>query len=633
MGQSPSRGNATYNHGRARPVNVTDTFNDYVDSYEDDEETDQAAASGPTAPPASPVIPAASSTASAAETSAAAECDMQIDGVDGDRGSALLVADNDGTLHVRESPYLDASVENNNARPHVVSFIGETQIGKSFLTDSLLTVLGYGPDLPRPQIGAEIASTTKGVHYYTVGDTFFLDFEGSHARVSEPKQENVINCIFPRIAYSISSTIVYITRSTAASKTPLDDLWSPLNNESYKKPDLVIVFNGSHAEKFDDKPLRTDPRYNQLESLFSHVDGFYLCDKAYKKKFQTQLANLIHTLLHHQLPLASHKWIRLVKAVVNWFNSPKRGEPIPLCNIYASLIDDLEPPLDRVQRLFLDCIPNRVCTHQQFIECCAWAKRALPVVVAVHLLHLQVEEVSSAHYRKQYDILVTYLRSFIPCAACIELGGITYKCGVQHRFHSNHKHEANNGEQIVKKWRSEFEPVGYIEDDAEGVRQAETAAILRVILGNKANHIDCNWVEQRHDWGPHHGALPPKAKKVLKEFMAIRKMNLLIKNAGLGVTLGASIGVACATPIAIGVGFATMGLGIPISVIIVGAGGTLGASIGGAVCAANAERKPEEAKKEMMEAASLLAYAKGGWNVVTLVESLDHIIFVKIDNI
>lgn len=175
----------------------------------------------------------------------------------------------------------------------------------------------------------------------------------------------------------------------------------------------------------------------------------------------------------------------------------------------------------------------------------------------------------------------------------------------------------------------------YIDDDAEGARQAGTAAKLIAILGDPASRIDCFWVESLHEWGAGSGSIPPRAKEVLKQFTNIRKINIVrtIKNASLGATLGASIGVACATPIAIGVGFATMGVGIPISVIILGAGGTLGASIGGAVCAANAERKPVDAKKEMMEAVSLLEYAKEGWNVVTIVVSLDHTIFVNIENL
>ncbi|KAH3732268.1 hypothetical protein Pelo_16901 [Pelomyxa schiedti] len=553
--------------------------------------------------------------------------------------TGLLVMDGDGTLQVMGSPNLDASIE--NIKPAVIAFLGETQVGKSFLTDRILTFLHYNEALPRPIIGTESVSVTKGVHYYIAGDTFFLDLEGSYADLT-PNEEEIVNRIYPRIAYSVSSTIVYITKSAPASGRPLQNLLEPLrnaalieSNEAYNKPDLVIVYTCSHCPNFDGRRWRDDPNYKELQSMFSHVHGFCLCNEFENRNtFQEQLPTLVDSLRHLRLPLESHKWIYLFRAVVDHFNI-QRSAPIPLCNIYASLLDNLEPPLHRVQQLFLSCIPNRVCTYQEFIQCCDWANRALPVVVAAHFHgSLQVTpDTDDAYYRKQFNILAAHLRRFTPCAACVERDGIVYKCSVQHRFHSNHRHEAHNGVRTGKKWKGEFVPVDFIEDNAESERQVPTTAKLREILANSDNHSHCTWDRGSNEWCEHQ-PLPSGAAEVLKQLTDIRKMNIwrTIKNAGRGVVVGTALGVACAAPIAIGVGVVTMGLGIPISVIILGVGGSLGGTVGGTVGAAKADRKPEDVQKALMENVCLLAYVKG-WNVVTLVETLDHIIFVKIENI
>ncbi|KAH3705804.1 hypothetical protein Pelo_19648 [Pelomyxa schiedti] len=55
--------------------------------------------------------------------------------------------------------------------------------------------------------------------------------------------------------------------------------------------------------------------------MFSHVHGFCLCNEFENRNtFQAQLPTLVDSLQHLRLPLESHKWIYLFRAVVDHFN-------------------------------------------------------------------------------------------------------------------------------------------------------------------------------------------------------------------------------------------------------------------------------------------------------------------------
>ncbi|KAH3759845.1 hypothetical protein Pelo_8340 [Pelomyxa schiedti] len=528
-------------------------------------------------------------------------------------------------LRVTGAPTFDSAFENQN--PYVVSVIGDTQCGKSFLVD-------------RPVTGLGDASTTKGVDFFIDSDLAFLDFEGFEARL-RPSEREIVEGIYPRIAYSVSSTIVYVTSSSFANISTFSKLLDRLKNtaeieskEAYKRPNLVIVYNRSTIRDIFTKEsnsqrlseCESDPKFGEVRSLFSDISVIFLASE-HEPPFEEQRNSIQGILRHHQLPLPSHRWIHLVQAVVNWFNSPQKSEPIPLCKIYASLIDNLEPPLHRVQRLFLSCIPNQSCTEEEFTQSCNLAKRALPVAIALHL-HSSNKETTldlDNYFRKQFTMCIHYLKRFIPCSAHYEEGGIVYRCSVQKRFHSADKHKAYIGEREIT-WKGEYSPSTFMEDDADLVSLSHKTATIREALSKDDDHLHMSCTNGK--WGGADTTLEIQA--VLNQFNEINKMNLrnTLKAGSLGATVGCTLGLVYAAPYAIALGLATAGIGIPFSIIILGIAGSAGGVYGG-VRLGSADQ-PECARKELMEGVALLSYANG-WNVVVLVDDLTHVTFVTID--
>ncbi|KAH3731776.1 hypothetical protein Pelo_17392 [Pelomyxa schiedti] len=507
----------------------------------------------------------------------------------------LLTVSGDGQMNVGHLPQLDVE---GDTLPHVISFLGDTQTGKSFLIDKLLYYLPYNKSLPRPRIGNEINSTTMGVHFYNAGDTLLLDFEGSDGTGSPSE---VVDTIFPRLAYSISSTIVYLTTSRFAKRSTIDNLCASLKvaaqkeaNGAYIRPSLVVVFNNSGVIKSDEElPI---PREQQ--SLFSAVSHFFLSTNKDVSTFQNQLDILS---MDQTLSLPSHHWISLFIAVVEHFNHNK-SVPVVLCKLYASLIDNL-PPLHRVQRLLLSRIPNRVCTVEEFSESCQWAKRALPAVIATHLHSTEQVADLGQYCHRNLSLLRGYCSKFVPCFVNLEHG----RCCVQHVFHSSQAHEF-------------VAPDLQDDDNTEGIQLLETTRRFMEALANVATRIDLypvcggQWDETAVDH-------PLELRQLLRQFNAVDNMSALY---GLRYdALRYANGAIRFLPFALVGGLISGGsLFIPYLV--------LGTAISVQHPELPCSRTFGEETMELMAQVALEAFVKG-WNYLTLVAN-DHVTFILVKN-
>ncbi|KAH3767641.1 hypothetical protein Pelo_472 [Pelomyxa schiedti] len=481
-------------------------------------------------------------------------------------------------------------------KPYVISFIGETQEGKSFLLGKILECFRWSKSgLPRPAVGNETDPETKGIDFYSCDDMFFLDYEGTSGET--PREECIVGKIFPRLAYAVSSTLVFVTKKSPANKTTFPSLIALLkgaadleSKEAYEKPHLIIVFNRCDAKglTIDTLSSRNPVGFPSLLELFSSITPYCVPDKNYTA-FPVKIRGLKELLRGKGVQLPARQWIYLFESVVSHFNRPELT-PVPLCKLYCALLDKLPRPLDRLQQLFLTNIPNRMCTEDSYTQHCTQVLRAVAFVLAAHYFGDPTPSVNDDNTAGRVALLLEYLAKFAPCTIC----------GVQHCFHSSSiAHEGHfNGHPLDH---------GKIQETTLQTKRFLEALTNASITIKYNPELRCfNEAAQAHAYD-----------SLVSEFNTIHKFS---RDCGTALVTGASVGALIAFPPAILVSSSVVGA--PFGLLIICAGAAVGGTLGILVGPVNStDVTTQERVRELMEAAALQAYAKGHIHAVVVVKN------------
>ncbi|KAH3767640.1 hypothetical protein Pelo_471 [Pelomyxa schiedti] len=498
-----------------------------------------------------------------------------------------------------------SQVEN---QPCVVSLIGGTQLGKSFLLGNILNKLEWKRQDLLPVVGDEVSSKTTGIDFFSCGEMIFLDYEGSNGGVPETDRNLVWN-IFPRIAYAVSSTLVYVTRNPPATVTIVGSIVSALkeaalseSKETYAKPHLIIVFNQSNVEEFTLEGLKQKDPDNVpvLEELFSSVK-LHCVPPSCSPKFPGKIEALLELFRGKRIQLPASQWMLLFDYVVTHFTVPE-CPPIPLCKVYSTLLNHLPEPLDRLQQLFLTYIPNRYCKKARYRDSCEKAKRAFAFVLAVYW-HTKPRHEDEIEISGRFHQFLSFLAQFAPCVAeCKAKDGTKpKKCLIQHFCHSSVEptHSYAPGDFDVYSLDN-----GYLEDTKAQITRALEA--LNDPVFSKYNlKSDCFEGEAPLNF----------CGDLISEFNQIHRDASMDSSTRLAN--GASLGALLAVPPAILVSSTV--IGAPLGIIFLCAGAAVGGTMGMAIGPLTSPQVIQRQVMALMEDAALRAYASGRIDAVVIV--------------
>eukprot|EP01006_Ploeotia_vitrea_P004635 TRINITY_DN115039_c0_g1_i1.p1 TRINITY_DN115039_c0_g1~~TRINITY_DN115039_c0_g1_i1.p1 ORF type:complete len:921 (-),score=44.21 TRINITY_DN115039_c0_g1_i1:94-2856(-) len=192
-------------------------------------------------------------------------------------------------------------------RPKVVSIIGSTTHGKSFLLDLLRssTAVGQRPFVVQQQ-STLAQSTTCGVNAHVDGDVFYLDFEGLSGTLPrgvtipdfpqldggwKAARKKVTSEVLPGIGFSSSNVVVYVTRATlvdSSAYTAVIDAAKTATSgvNDFAPPSLIVIQNRAAPAEFQTSAALTDifkshDEDDKLRHYFSSVRCFQLPDVHY----------------------------------------------------------------------------------------------------------------------------------------------------------------------------------------------------------------------------------------------------------------------------------------------------------------------------------------------------------------
>ncbi|KAH3768111.1 hypothetical protein Pelo_4 [Pelomyxa schiedti] len=477
-------------------------------------------------------------------------------------------------------------------KPCVVSFIGSTQVGKSFLLGKVLNALEWENSRYLPAVGDEGSSKTMGVDFFSCNNMIFLDFEGSKG--DRKTDRKIVWNMFPRIAYAVSSTLIYVTRDPPANVTTYETLVRDIKDaaileskESYEKPNLIIVFNKVTRENFTLEQVQEKDPVNVpvLCEMFSSVIPFCVPDFP-SDRFHEKIRALLGILTQKYVPLPASQWMLLFDCVVAHFNVPE-CPPVPLCKVYGALLHHLPEPLDRLQQLFLENIPNRVCPEDVYIKYCNQAKHALPFVLAAYW-HTKPRDKDDIGISGRVHLLLSFLARFAPCAAVIV--GTGTKCLLQDFCHSgiDHTHTSVPGEFKVATCLD----FGYIHETTEQTNRLLDALKNPVspTFNLKSGYFEGDGLHYCQD--------------LVSE---INEIHRLSKNSGTAIATGASLGTLLAAPSAIIVSSSVVGA--PLGLLILCAGAAVGGAMGIFLMPSTDPCVRQKRVLALMEDAALRAYA------------------------